>query len=128
MTGPPESVSRRVDTIPATRVVAFRNSADEKPQEDRSLPGNRVRAAVLLKVEAELDALCSRRHVVRAAERGEEVVQRGLVGQVDHREAQTPLVPVAVEQIVFADGNVKQVTRSDARRILVVVFVPGFGI
>jgi len=26
------------------------------------------------------------------------------------------------EQIVFADGNVKQVTRSDARWILVVVF------
>jgi len=51
---------------------------------------------------------------VRAAERGEEVVQRILVGQVDHGEPQTPLVPVAVKQIVFADGNVKT-TYSDLK-------------
>ena len=91
-----------------------------RPEYYSPVPASQTRK--ILEVKAELDSLGSRCHIVRAAERGEEVVQRILIGQVDHSEPQTPLVPVAVEQIVFADGNVKQVTRSDARRILVVVF------
>ena len=74
-----------------------------------------------LEVEAQFQRFGARRHEVRAAERGEEVVQRFFVGQIDHREAQAPLVAVAVEEIVMADGQVEQIARRNSRRILVVV-------
>ena len=61
----------------------------------------------LLEVEGELDRLCTRRYVVCSAERREEIVQGRFVGQVDHGEAQAPLVAVAVEKIVMAHGKVK---------------------
>jgi len=38
---------------------------------------------------------------------GEEVVQSGLVGQVDDREARAPTVAIAAEEIVIAQRNVK---------------------
>src|SRR5271156_4885830 len=58
------------------------------------------------------------------AERREEVVQRVVVCQIDHCEAQTPPIAVTSEQIVVADSQVKQAARRDARRVLVVVFGP----
>src|SRR5580704_13875512 len=79
------------------------------------------KSARLLEVEAELHGLGAGGDEVRAAERREEVVQRFLVGQVHDREAQAPLVAVAIEQIVVADRQVEKIPRSDARRILVVV-------
>ena len=79
-------------------------------------------SARLLEVEAELDGFGTRAYEVRAAECGEEVVQGFLVGQVHDGEAEAPLVAIAVEQVVVADGHVEEIPRGDARRILVVVF------
>src|SRR5277367_4185351 len=80
-----------------------------------------------LEVEAELHGFRPRRHVVRAAERREEVIQRGLVGDVDGRKAQAPLVPIAMEQIVVAHRDVEQIAWCDAWWILVVVLGSGRG-
>lgn len=75
----------------------------------------------LLKVEAEVYCFGARAYEMRTAERRKEVVQGFLVGQVDDREAQAPLVTIAVEEVVVADGQVEKVPRCDARRILIVV-------
>ena len=45
---------------------------------------------------------------MRSAKRREEVIQRILVGDVDSRQSQTPLVRVAVEEVVVADGESKR--------------------
>ncbi len=73
-------------------------------------------------MEAEFHAFRSRRNVVGAAEGGKEVIQNILVGQVDDRKTEAHLVSVAVEQIVMADRQIKQMPRLDALRIVVVVF------
>src|SRR5690349_13770638 len=77
--------------------------------------------------EAEADLSCdgSRRHVVGSAKRGEKVVEGHFVRQIDQRDSGAPTAFVAMEEIVIADGKIKQVTRSDARRILVVIFRSG---
>ncbi len=54
-----------------------------------------------LEMEPHLGSHCAGRHEVRPAKRGEKVVQRLFVRQIDHGNAQTPLVPVAVEEVVF---------------------------
>jgi hypothetical protein len=56
---------------------------------------------------------------VRSAKRGEEVIERSFVGKVDDREAQAPLVAVAMEKIVVADGHIKQIPRFDTGGIQV---------
>lgn len=43
-------------------------------------------------MKADLGGLRARRHVMRAAEGGKEVIQRHFVGQIDHRESQADLV------------------------------------
>src|SRR5229473_1381843 len=53
------------------------------------------------------------------AERRKKVEERGLVRQVDDREAQTPLVAVAMEKVVIAHASVKQIARHHPRRIAV---------
>ena len=55
----------------------------------------------MLEVEAQLHGFRARCHKVRAAERGQKIVERLFVRQVDHREAQAPLVAIAVEQVVI---------------------------
>src|SRR5439155_7727449 len=70
-----------------------------------------------LEVEAHLSRIRARRHEVRAAERRQEVIKRNFVRQVDHSEAQAPLVAIGVEQVVVPDAQIKQVTRRDAGRI-----------
>ncbi len=72
-------------------------------------------------VEAELRSVRPWRNKVRSAERGQEIVQCRLVRQVDDREAQAPLVVVAVEQVIIAHAGIKQVSRVDAGRIVIVV-------
>jgi hypothetical protein len=72
-----------------------------------------------LEVEAEFGGVGSRCHEVRAAEGGQEVVERGLVGQIDDREAQAPLVMVGMEQIVVAYAGVEQIAGFDACGIVV---------
>jgi len=58
----------------------------------------------MLKVKAQLCRVRARRHIVRSAERRKEVVQGFLVGDVDRRQSQAPAIPVALEQVVVANG------------------------
>ena len=64
---------------------------------------------------------------MRAAERGQEIVNSGFVGQVDDGKSQTPFVAIPVEEIVVANREIKKISRLNARRILVVVFGSGLG-
>jgi len=73
-------------------------------------------------MKTELYRFSARRNIVSAAECREEVVERFLVGQIDNRKAQAPLVVVPVKQVVVADGEVEQIPGLDARRIMVIVF------
>ena len=75
-----------------------------------------------LEMEAELGRQRTRRDVVRAAEGGEEVVERVLVGDVDGSQLETHFVLIAAEEVVMPDGNVEKASRRNARRVLVVVF------
>ena len=77
-------------------------------------------------METQLHCFCPRRHVVRAAERGKEVVKGIFIGEVDDRKPQTPPVTVAIEQIVLAHGKVEQMPRLNAGRIVVIVLRPRF--
>ncbi len=61
---------------------------------------------------------------MRAAERGEEVVQRHFVRKIDDREAQAPLVAVTVEEVVSAHAGIEQISRGNA--LWIVVFKLGF--
>src|SRR5438270_14035587 len=74
-----------------------------------------------LEVKPHLRRVAARRHVVRAAEGREKVVQRGPVGQIYRRELQAPFVAVASEKIVVPDGQIKQMARRNARRIVVII-------
>jgi hypothetical protein len=42
-----------------------------------------------------------------SAERGEEIVKSHLVGQVDGRESQAPLVTVATEEVVVSNTGIE---------------------
>ena len=59
---------------------------------------------------------------MRAAEGGQEIVERLLVGDVDGGQLQAPFVFVVMEHVVFAHADVEQVSRGDARGVVVVVF------
>src|SRR5215469_9017935 len=62
--------------------------------------------------------------VVCAAEGGEKIVEGVLVGQIDRGKDKTDLVALAAQQVVVSNGEIKQVSRLDARGILVVVLRP----
>src|SRR5215472_7040137 len=62
--------------------------------------------------------------VVCAAEGGEKIIEGVLVGQIDRGQDETDLVALAAQQVVVSNGEIKQVSRLDARRILVVVLGP----
>ena len=86
-----------------------------------------VSGVMRLEVKSNFGGQSARSDVVRAAEGGEEVVERVFVGNVDGGEAQAPLVAVAVEEVVGTEGGVEEAARCDARRILVVVLGSGSG-
>ena len=65
-----------------------------------------------------MDLIRTGRHEVRDAERGQEVVERLLVGHVDDAEAQADLRLVAVKQVVDAEAEVDEVPWRDARRVV----------
>src|SRR5580693_4785508 len=67
----------------------------------------------------------ARCHVVRPAERREEVIERHFVGDVDGGESQAPLVAVAAEQVVLAHGYVEQIAWGNSRRVVIVVLGSG---
>ena len=58
---------------------------------------------------------------MRAAEGGKKVVEGILVGDIDGRHVEVDLVAIGAEEVVLADGSVKQVAGRNARRVLVVV-------
>ena len=61
------------------------------------------------------------RHVVRAAECGKKVVQHIVVRQIDYRDAGAPYEPITVKEVIVAERKIKQIARSDASRVVVVV-------
>ena len=76
------------------------------------------------KGEADAGDHGSRLQEVRAAEGGEEVVQRHLVGQVRdvHRRGDAG-VTFGVQQVVGAEPEIEDVARLDAGRVVVVVLL-----
>jgi hypothetical protein len=76
-----------------------------------------------LEVEADGRRDCARRDVVRSAERRKEIVERLFVRQIDHRHAGAPFVSFAMETVVMAHGDVEQVARLDALRIVIVILL-----
>ena len=65
---------------------------------------------------------------MRSRKGGEEVVQHFLVSKVDGSELDTYLVAAfASENVVVTKRQVEEVARSDARRVVVVVFGAGRG-
>ena len=58
-------------------------------------------------VKTKFGCISSRCNEMRSAERGQEIVERCFVGQVDDCEAQAPLVRVSVEEIVITHAGVK---------------------
>src|SRR6266852_6126894 len=94
-----------------------------KPREVPSIHPRGVTSlsTAVLEVEAQFSRIRPRRHKMRSTERGQEIVERHFVGQVDGREPQAPLVTVAMEQVVVADAVIEQVARVDARRIVIVI-------
>ena len=76
-------------------------------------------------MEADLCRQRARCDVVRSAEGGEEVVERVLVGQVHAAETKTPAVLLGVEEVVFADGGIEEISLGDPGWIFVVVLCVG---
>ena len=74
-----------------------------------------------LKIQRDLSRKRPRRYIMRAAEGGKKVVESILVGDIDGRHVEVNLVAISAEEVVLADGGVKQVAGCDARRVLVVV-------
>ena len=58
---------------------------------------------------------------MRAAERGEKVVQRVVVRQVDEVDLRTPLVPIAVNRLSSPTDEIEQIAVRNTGRIVVVV-------
>ena len=93
--------------VPPHLRVRLSEDSDDRAVDRRHTPNVAARLArrpfgAGLKVESQFRRIRARRNEVRSAERGQEVVYRGLVGQVDDREAQAPPVAVRLEQIVIA--------------------------
>ena len=76
-------------------------------------------------MEPDLSRQRTRRYVVRAAEGREEIVNSILVGDVNAREGETPLIAFALEEVIIAHRNVEQMPWSNARRIVVVILGSG---
>src|SRR5947209_6478969 len=74
-----------------------------------------------LKFNSDLTLKTARRHEVCAAEGGQEVVERHLVGQVNDCKSQGHARALRAEQVVCPGAQVKEMTRRNARRIRIVV-------
>jgi hypothetical protein len=72
-------------------------------------------------MQAEFTRIGARWNEVRPAEGGKEVVERFLVGEVRNREREIRFQAVAMENVIDARPNVKDVAGCDPRRILVVI-------
>ena len=56
------------------------------------------------------------------AERREKVVESDTISEIDDRDLATPSVFVSVEQVFMPNRQLKQMARSNAWRILVIIF------
>src|ERR1019366_3821959 len=81
----------------------------------------------VLEVEANLRRDGARGYVMRAAKRGQEVVQRVVVRQVNDVQLCAPLVFVRLKQVVISDRQVEETSRRDALWIVIVIFGAGRG-
>src|SRR5579862_4941921 len=102
----------------------MRTSID-KPEAVRDFVEDRLPGRCELEMEAEFGGVRTRRHKMRAAERGQEVVQCFLIGQIDDREPGTPAKAVAMEEIVVANRHVEKISGLNTRWIGVVVLCSG---
>ena len=80
-----------------------------------------------LKVEGDFGGQRAGGDVVCAAEGGEEVVEGVVVGEVDGGEVEIDFVAFGVEDVVFAEGGVKEAARCNALRVSVAVAGAGSG-
>ena len=78
-------------------------------------------------VQRDLRRQRARGDIVRPAERGEEVVERVLIGDVDRGQIEVCLEVLLVEDVVLADGDVEQTAWRNALWIVVVVAGVGSG-
>jgi hypothetical protein len=104
----PDSITRPCRVVTFDRFMAplrHRKATKEDSTVSAVLPSST--GEHLLEVESDLSRKRPRRYVVRATEGGEEVVQRLLVRHIDGREAQTPPVVVAAEEVVVPHTDVK---------------------
>ena len=60
-----------------------------------------------------------------AAKGREEVVERVVVCDVYRRKIEVSLEAIGMEQVALAERNIKETSRSDTRRIVIVVTCPG---
>jgi len=87
------------------------------PQPVKSCPAHNP-----LEVEPDLSRQRPRCHIMRPAERRQEVIQRRFVSQVDGGQLNAPLVLFTMEKIVIAQREIEKTPRLDALRIVIVVF------
>ena len=82
---------------------------------------NRALLNDVLEVKTQLGGVTPWRYEVCAAKGGQEIVERNLVGDVYGRQPQAPLVFVSAKNVVVSHCDIKQVTRGNTRRIVVVI-------
>src|SRR6266550_2029142 len=76
-------------------ILAERMGAADKPAIALVMAGpSTARLLLYLEMKAEFRRVTARCHKVRSTERRQEVIKRGLIRQVDDREAQAPLVEI----------------------------------
>lgn len=75
----------------------------------------------LLEVKTQLGRVTPWRYEVRAAKRGQEIVERNLVGDVYGRQPEAPLVLVSAKNVVVSHCDVEQVTRRNTRWIVIII-------
>ena len=76
-------------------------------------------------MESQLGEVAPRRNEMCSAERGQEIVKRDFVRDIDRREAKTPFVFFTFEEIVISHREVKQVTWRYAGRIMIIILCSG---
>src|ERR1700722_18772952 len=75
-------------------------------------------------VESHLRSKRSRRHVVRPAERRQEVIKGILIRDVDAGQAAAPFGCVSFEKVIVPNRCIEETSVLDARGIMVVVARP----
>ena len=74
-----------------------------------------------LKVETDLSGDSPRRHIVRAAERGKEVVECVFIRDVDDGQLRAHFVLIPAEQVIVSHTKVEKTPGRDALGVVVVI-------